>query len=70
MTNYDDLFVDEVMRECWERKAQVISDAGGWESYNKHLAEGRAKMEAQGWKFGSPQKLSSCPSPSLHRSEL
>jgi hypothetical protein len=35
----DDLYEDEVMRDVWARKAQLIEDYGGVDGYFKHLRE-------------------------------
>jgi hypothetical protein len=51
MDNYDDLFVDEVMRDCWARKAHVAEKYGGWEGLMKHMDEDRPRLEKEGWKF-------------------
>jgi hypothetical protein len=57
MTNYDDLFVDEVMRDCWARKAKVSAEIGDWGSYDKRLKEDRVRLEAEGWKFVSTEDI-------------
>jgi hypothetical protein len=56
MDDYDDLFVDEVMRDCWERKAQVSAEMANWEAYTKHLDEDRIRLEAAGWHFVTPEE--------------
>jgi hypothetical protein len=56
MDDYDDLFVDEVMRDCWERKAQVSAEMANWEAYTKHLDEDRIRLEAVGWHFVTPEE--------------
>jgi hypothetical protein len=55
MTN-DDLYEDEVMRECRERKAQVIRDYGGWEGYSRHLREDPPPLRPDGlpWPVANP----------------
>jgi hypothetical protein len=53
MGEYDDLFVDEVMRDCWERKAQLSAEMADWDAYIKRQREDRPRLEAAGWKFAS-----------------
>jgi hypothetical protein len=53
----DDLYEDEVMRDVWERKAHVAAMYPTWEAYMKHLDEDRPRLEAEGWKFVSPEDL-------------
>jgi hypothetical protein len=56
--DYEDLFVDEVMRECWERKAQVIEDYGGVEGYLKHLREDPClRPDGAPWLEVSPEEI-------------
>jgi hypothetical protein len=57
MNRDDDIFVDEVMRECWERKAQIAAEYPTREAYRAHLREDRKRLEAEGWKFASPADL-------------
>jgi hypothetical protein len=54
MHDYDDLFVDEVMRDCWERKAQVSAEMADIKAYRKRQREDRPRLEAAGWKFARP----------------
>jgi hypothetical protein len=54
MTCDDDLFVDDVMRECWERKAELAAKYPTWEAYRAHQEEDRPRLEAEGWKFADP----------------
>jgi hypothetical protein len=56
MNDYDDLFVDEVMRDCWERKAQLSAEMADWEAYSKRQLEDRPRLEAQGWHYETPEK--------------
>jgi hypothetical protein len=57
MTNYDDLYEDEVMRECRERKAQVIQDYGGVDGWYKHLREDPClRPDGAPWPESSPEK--------------
>jgi hypothetical protein len=53
MTSDDDLFVDDVMRECWERKAEV-SSRYTWDTYDAYHEELHKRLEAEGWKFADP----------------
>jgi hypothetical protein len=53
----DDLYEDEVMRDVWERKAHVAARYPTWEASMKHLDEDRPRLEAEGWKFVSPEDL-------------
>jgi hypothetical protein len=57
MDNYDDLFVDEVMRDCWERKAQVSAEMADKEAYRKRQQEDRIRLEAEGWHFETPEEF-------------
>jgi hypothetical protein len=57
MSDYDDLFVDEVMRDCWERKAQVSAEMADREAYSKHLDENRIRLEAEGWHFETSEEF-------------
>jgi hypothetical protein len=50
----DDLYEDEVMRDCWERKAQLSAEMADWDAYTKRQREDRVRLEAAGWKFASP----------------
>ncbi|MDR3334408.1 MAG: hypothetical protein LBT13_05930 [Treponema sp.] len=54
----DDLYEDEVMRDVWERKAQVSAEMADWEAYCKRQQEDRLRLEAEGWKFVSPEDCS------------
>jgi hypothetical protein len=45
------------MRECWERKAQIAAEYPTWEAYRAHQREDRKRLEAEGWKFVSPEDL-------------
>jgi hypothetical protein len=53
----NELFVDEVMRECWERKARLAAKYPTWEAYRAHQRADRPRLEAEGWKFASPADL-------------
>jgi hypothetical protein len=44
----DDLYEDEVMRDVWARKAQLIEDYGGVDGYYKHLLEDPPTLRSDG----------------------
>jgi hypothetical protein len=54
MTRDNDLFVDDVMRECWERKAELAAKYPTLEARIAHRREYRKQLEAEGWKFADP----------------
>jgi hypothetical protein len=54
MTLDNDLFVDDVMRECWQWKANLAAKYPTWEAYRAHQREDRPRLEAEGWKFAAP----------------
>jgi hypothetical protein len=67
----DDLYEDEVMRDVWERKAQVSAEMADLKAYMKHLEEDRPRLEAEGWKFVSPEDLAALQAkPICYRDEL
>ena len=53
----NELFVDEVMRECWKHKEELAAEFPTWEALYDHLHENRPRLEAEGWKFISPADL-------------
>jgi len=53
----NELFVDEVMRECWKHKEELAKEYPTVEAYCAHLIEDRPRLEAEGWKFASPADL-------------
>jgi hypothetical protein len=61
MANYDDLFADEVMRECWKRKAHVIENM----AVCKDIADTLVKAR-QNWK----RKAGSLAARKSHRPAL
>jgi hypothetical protein len=58
MTHDDDLFIDDVMRECWERKAELAARYPTREAREAHRKEYRKQLEAEGWKFADPADVS------------
>ena len=53
----NELFVDEVMRECWKHKEELAAEFPTWEALSAHLDADRPRLEAEGWKFASPADL-------------
>ena len=53
----NEIFVDEVMRECWKHKEELAAKYPTWEAYSAHLIEDRKRLESEGWKFASPADL-------------
>jgi hypothetical protein len=54
MRNDNDFFVDDVMRECRQWKAELAAEYPTAEAYSAHRKEYRKHLEAEGWKFASP----------------
>jgi hypothetical protein len=48
-------YIDPILAECRERKAEVSAEYETWEAYSRHLDEDRPRLEAEGWKFANPQ---------------
>jgi hypothetical protein len=48
---------DPIMAEVRARKAHVLEMYGGIEGLHKHMDEDRPRLEREGWKFVSPEKL-------------
>ena len=53
----NELFVDEVMRECWKHKEELAAEYPTWEAYRAHQRADRPRLEAEGWKFVSSADL-------------
>jgi hypothetical protein len=54
MTRDNDLFVDDVMREVWQWKADIAAKYPTQEAREAHRKEYRKQLEAEGWKFADP----------------
>jgi hypothetical protein len=54
MRNDNDFFVDDVMRECRQWKAELAAEYPTAEAYSAHRKEYREQLEAYGWRFASP----------------
>jgi hypothetical protein len=54
---YDDLFDDEVMRECRAHKAEIAAEFPTWEAYRAYQQQQRKHLEAEGWIFASPDDV-------------
>ena len=57
MTN-EDLYEDEVMRDVWQRKAEASKISTEWKKNPKLHEEFKAKLEAEGWHFVTPEETS------------
>jgi hypothetical protein len=57
MRNDNDFFVDDVMRECRQWKAELAAEYPTAEAYSAHRKEYREHLEAEGWKFANPADI-------------
>jgi hypothetical protein len=57
MKNDSDFFVDDVMREVWQWKAELAAEYPTAEAYSAHRKEYRKQLEAEGWKFADPADI-------------
>jgi hypothetical protein len=54
----DDLYEDEVMRDCWERKAQLSAEMADWDAYTKRQRETPLLTSAgKPWPMAKPEDL-------------
>jgi hypothetical protein len=49
-------YIDPILAECRQRKADLIEEYGGSEGLSKHLDERHPYWEAQGWHFETPEE--------------
>jgi hypothetical protein len=52
------LYIDDVMRDCWARKAEVAEEERGMsrEEWFRHSQAREAEMRAQGCRFETPEE--------------
>jgi hypothetical protein len=53
MNDYDDLFVDEVMRDVWARKAEVSAEYDDWKNYHTRPREITRRPDGTPWPVAS-----------------
>jgi hypothetical protein len=54
---YDEMLADPIMEEVRGIKAAISAQYPTWEAYSAHLDAERPRLEAEGWKFASPDEL-------------
>ena len=57
MKNDNDFFVNDVMLECRQWKAELAAEYPTVEAYSTHRREYRERLEAEGWKFANPADI-------------
>ncbi|MDR3338430.1 MAG: hypothetical protein LBT16_14640 [Treponema sp.] len=50
-------YIDPILAECQQRKAELLEEHGGSEGLSKYLDEWRPYWEAQGWHFETPEEF-------------
>jgi hypothetical protein len=50
-------YEDEIVNEVYRTRAKLLEEYGGMEGVLKHMEEQRPLLEAQGWKFVSPEEV-------------
>jgi hypothetical protein len=49
-------YEDEIVTEVRRNREALLEEYGGIEGLHKHMKEERPILEAQGWKFESPEE--------------
>jgi hypothetical protein len=49
-------YIDPILAECRQRKAELMEEYGSIEALGKYLDEQRPYREAQGWHFVTPEE--------------
>jgi hypothetical protein len=65
MARDNDLFVDDVMREVRQWKAELAAKYPTREAREAHRKEYRKQLEAEGWKFADPADVPAQRQPAI-----